>query len=77
MHWAGENKKEFSRSEEKRLMGKKKKNTQRERHERKRSGKEERYRMKEELMAREDSVGIQEHFTYFKGLLTLNVLILV
>lgn len=25
MHWAGENKKEFSRSEEKRLMGKKRK----------------------------------------------------
>ena len=33
--------------------------------------------MKEELMAREDSVGIQEHFTYFKGLLILNLLILV
>lgn len=55
----------------------KKKSTQRERHERKRSGKEERYRMKEELMGREDSVGIQEHFTYFKGLLILNLLILV
>lgn len=36
-----------------------KNNTQRERHKRKRRGKEERYRVKEELMAREDSVGIQ------------------
>lgn len=40
-------------------MGKKKKNTQRERHERRRRGKAERYRMKEELIAREDSIGIQ------------------
>ena len=50
-----------------------KNNTQRETHKRKWRGKEERYRVKEELMAREDIVGIQNislilNFAYIKSL---------